>query len=339
MTARAVPEERGPLVCAVDVGGTLIKAALTDAHGHAWHTATLPTHAADGSDAVIAAILAAVDELRAAARAEGVDAPDAVGVAVPGIVDEARGVAVFAANLPWRQLNVRDLIAAHTGLPVAFGHDVRTGALAEGLFGAARAFTDYLFLPIGTGVAGAVVIGGQVLAESGYAGEIGHVVVAPRGRRCGCGARGCLETVAAASAIARRYAVRAGRELDAAGVAKAALDGDRLAAQVWQEAVEALASALASYVSLLAPHAVVVGGGLGRAGDQLLDPLRAELAARLTFQPMPELLQARLGSMAGCLGAGLLAHRLRGRDPGPHGTAPAGGEPAPAPRPTHPAPA
>lgn len=301
------------LVCAIDVGGTAIKSALVDADGRAVHHASRPTDAARGTEAVLAAVFAAVDDLRRAGRDAG-RAPDAVGIAVPGVVDEDRGIAVLGANVPWHDLPVRDLVAAHTGLPTAFGHDVRAGGLAESVLGAGRDYGDFVFLPIGTGIAGAVVIDGRPYAGHGYAGEIGHMAVVPRGRRCGCGARGCLETVASASAVGRRYTTRAGRTADAAEVARAAAAGDPLAEQVWHEAITGLATALAAYVSLLAPQAIVIGGGLSRAGAQLVDPLRVELAHRLTFQRMPEIRSAELGDAAGSLGAGLLAHRLAGRE-------------------------
>lgn len=300
------------LVCAIDIGGTAIKAALVDADGRVPHRASRPTDASSG-EAVIGAVLGAVDELRGAARDIGSE-PDAIGLAVLGIVDEERGVAVTAANLPWRDLAVRELVARGTGLPTVLGHDVRAGGLAEARLGAGRAYRDFVFLPVGTGIAGAIVIDGKPYVGDGRAGEIGHVLVAPRGRRCGCGARGCLETVASAAAIGRRYTALAGREADAEHVARAAIDGDPLAAQVWREAVAALATVLATYVSLLAPQAIIIGGGLSRAGALLLDPLRDSLAGRLTFQRMPELLLAELGDAAGTIGAAVLAHRLMGRD-------------------------
>jgi glucokinase len=234
--------------------------------------------------------------------------PAAIGLVVPGVVDEAAGLAVFSANLGWRDLPLRDLLEERTGLPVAFGHDVRAGGLAEGALGAARGVRDFLFLALGTGVAGAAVLDGRPYAGGGYAGEIGHVVVEPGGRECGCGARGCLETVASAGAIAARY----GHGATAAQVAARCAAGDPDARRVWREAVDALAGALAMYVGALAPAAIVVGGGLAEAGDQLLAPLGAALDERLTFQRRPRLCRAALGDQAGRLGAALLAWELAG---------------------------
>jgi glucokinase len=192
---------------------------------------------------------------------------------------------------------------------VAFEHDVRAGGLAEGQLGAARGASDYLFLPIGTGIAGAVVIGSRPYSGHGYAGEIGHLIVEPDGPVCGCGARGCLEAIASAAAIDREYARRSGRPAQRL-VSELVVAGDPDARAVWQHAIEALARALQAYATLLAPELVVVGGGLAGAGDVLLNPLADALDALLTFQRRPRLVPAELGDQAGALGAALLAWRL-----------------------------
>jgi hypothetical protein len=188
-----------------------------------------------------------------------------------GIVDDECGVAVFSANLGWRDLPLRSLLAARTGLPVGLGHDVRAGALAEAALGAARGVRDVLFVAVGAGVAGAALVDGRLLVAGGFAGELGHLRVDPAGEPCGCGGRGCVETVASAAAIARRYAARTGRPVaGAAAVAARVRKGDPDAVAVWEEAVGALAEGLAAAVTLLAPRLVVVGRGLAGAGELLL---------------------------------------------------------------------
>lgn len=285
-------------VIGLDLGGTALKAGLVDAAGETVRALRRPSRRGEGPDAVVAGLVEAVEELAAEAVA--------VGLVVPGIVDEAAGTAVFSANFGWRDLPLRALLEDRTGLPVAFGHDVRAGGLAEGTQGAARGVGDFLFLALGTGIAGAAVLDGRPYAGGGYAGEIGHVVVEPGGRECGCGARGCLETVASAAAIGDRY----GGGATAAQVAERCAAGEERACAVWGEAIEALADALAMYVSVLAPELIVVGGGLSEAGDQLLRPLDAALSERLTFHRRPRLLRAALGDQAGRLGAALLAREL-----------------------------
>jgi len=296
-------------VIALDVGGTSMKAAWLDEQRQVIASARIPTARAEGSSAVLERIVATVADQVAAARADG-HTVRGVGVVVPGIVDEQRGIAVFSANLGWRNVPLVELIDKRVDVAVAFGHDVRAGGLAEGELGAARGARDYLFLPIGTGIAGAVVLDGQPYSGHGYAGEIGHLIVDPGGPPCGCGARGCLEAIASASAIAKRYEGRTGRTIETREL-RALLDaGDPDADAVWRDAIEALTRALTAYATLLGPELVVLGGGLAEAGAMLLDPLAREIDARMTFQRRPRLVLAELGDQAGALGAGLLAWRL-----------------------------
>jgi glucokinase len=155
-----------------------------------------------------------------------------------------------------------------------------------------------------------------VVRGLGYAGELGHVVVEPDGDPCACGSRGCLETMASAAAIEAGYRARSGRAVDgAAGVARLVVQGDPVAVAVWDRAVDALAAALATFTTLLAPGLIVIGGGLAEAGGLLLDPLRARLSEQLTFQRRPEVVRAELGDEAGCLGAGILAWQAAGIEP------------------------
>jgi glucokinase len=288
-------------VAGVDVGGTRIKSGVLR-DGRLLGTTERPTPR--DPDEIVAAIADAV-----AALAD--HHPQAVGVVVPGVVDTARGVAVWSENLGWRDVPFRDAVAARTGLPVAFGHDVRAGALAEARLGAGTGRRDVVFLPLGTGIAAGLVLDGVLLDRDRPTGEIGHVDVG-HGEPCVCGRTGCLEAIAPAAANARRYAARSGRAATAAEIAGLVVAGDADAAVVWQEAIDALTFALAWLAGVVAPEVVVVGGGLARAGDLLLAPLRTGLKARLTFQYEPELVPAALGDLAGCVGAGLLAIDLIG---------------------------
>ncbi|MEU0579856.1 ROK family protein [Streptomyces griseoincarnatus] len=300
-------------VIALDVGGTGMKAALVGADGALLHQARRPTGRERGPDAVVEGILDFAAELRAhGIRAHGEPA-SAAGVAVPGIVDEAEGVAAYAANLGWRDVPLRALLAERLGgVPVALGHDVRTGGLAEGRIGAGRGADRFLFVPLGTGIAGAIGIDGKVEAGAhGFAGEIGHIVVRPGGAECPCGQRGCLERFASASAVSRSWAEASGDpDADAADCAKAVASGDERAARVWQEAVDALADGLVTALTLLDPRTLIIGGGLAEAGETLFTPLREAVRRRVTFQKLPSLVPAALGDTAGCLGAGLLAWDL-----------------------------
>ncbi|KQV13808.1 ROK family transcriptional regulator [Kitasatospora sp. Root107] len=295
------------------MGGTGIKAGLIGAGGELLHRTQLATRRERGPDAVVESILDLAAELRGHGERHLGEPAVAVGVAVPGIIDSATGTAVYAANLGWRDVPLGALLSNRLGdLPVALGHDVRTGGLAESRIGAGRDVDRFLFLALGTGIAGAIGIGGRIEAgANGAAGEIGHIVVRPGGTRCACGQLGCLEQFASASAVGRAWAAAAGRpKADAADCVRELAAGDPRAVAVWQQAVAALADGLVTAVTLLDPRTVIIGGGLAEAGEVLLTPLRAAIGRRLTFQRPPAVVPAALGGTAGCLGAGLMAWDL-----------------------------
>ncbi|MFF7053275.1 ROK family protein [Streptomyces griseorubiginosus] len=300
-------------VIALDVGGTGMKAALVGAGGELLHRARRATGRERGPDAVVEGILDFAAELRAYGT-EQLGAPAlAAGVAVPGIVDEEHGVAAYAANLGWRDVPLRALLTDRLGgAPVALGHDVRTGGLAEGRIGAGQGTDRYLFVALGTGIAGAIGIAGRVEAGAhGFAGEIGHVVVRPGGAPCPCGQRGCLERYASAAAVSEAWAAVTGNpEADAADCARAVDADDPKAREVWQHAVDTLADGLITALTLLDPRTLIIGGGLAEAGETLFTPLREAVRSRITFQKPPTIVPAALGDTAGCLGAGLLAWDL-----------------------------
>ncbi|WP_285042929.1 ROK family protein [Plantibacter sp. LMC-P-059a] len=280
----------------VDVGGTGVKAALTAADGTVlgrWREAT-PVDDPSGSrtrDVV----------LRLVETAHAVSPPVAVGVVVPGVVDEEQGVCIHAVNLGWRDLAFPELLRPSLDVPLAFGQDVRAGALAEAVSGAAAGIDGTIaFVPVGTGLASALVIGGLPFAGGGWAGEIGQRVIQDGPHR---GLR--VEELASAGGIARRAGAR-----DAKTVADAAARGESPAVAIWNDAVEALAEALAGITVVAAPAAIVVGGGLALAGPALFEPLERALRDRLAIVRVPAILPARHGDEAATVGAGILARRL-----------------------------
>jgi glucokinase len=236
--------------------------------------------------------------------------PRAVGLLVPGHVDDEAGVGVFSENLGWSDYPFRDRVADAIGLPVSFSHDVRGAGEAEHRLGAAAPFRDVVVMAIGTGIAGAIFIDGRLYAGGGMAGEMGHSRVAD-GPECACGGRGCLEAVASAAAIARRYTARTGIPVTGSkDVLDRAQAGDDDARVIWESALDALALDLSHTVALLAPEAIVIGGGLSQAGATLFEPLAERLDALLTFQRRPVLLRASIGEDAGVIGAALRARDL-----------------------------
>ncbi|WP_197289193.1 ROK family protein [Nocardia sp. NRRL S-836] len=291
-------------VVAVDIGGTETKAALVAGTSQA---VAVEKHARRPTPArlepLLDVLVELVDELRGACEHE----IDAVGVVAPGIVDEANGIGVYTTNLPWSDFPFSTVLTERLGVPVAFGHDVRAAGLAECRMGAAKGLRNAVVMPIGTGIAGALLLNGQIFSGGGYAGEIGHVDVG-HGVPCACGQVGCVETVASSAAIARRYTERTGTAVrGAAEVASLVRAGDEDAVAVWHEAVDALARGILVLATLLGPEAVVLGGGLALAGSLLVEPLEDRLDGLIAFQRRPELRLAALGDEAGSLGAALLA--------------------------------
>jgi glucokinase len=301
----------GSAVMAFDVGGTDTKAALIDEAGALRELVRVPTPLCGTSTAD--AVLEEVARLAAGFTARHPDvSPRAAGLLVPGHVDDETGVGVFSENLLWTNVPFRDRASALLHLPVAFSHDVRGAGEAEHRLGAAAPFDNVVVMVIGTGIAGAIFINGRIYAGGGLAGEMGHSIVAD-GPDCACGGRGCLEAVASAGAIARRYNQQTGRSMPGAKeVLAAAHAGDADARAIWESALDALALDLSHTVALLAPEAIVIGGGLAGAGAALFDPLRERLDALLTFHLRPVLLPASIGENAGVIGAALKARDLAG---------------------------
>lgn len=321
-------------VIGVDVGGTDLKGSVSDGSGTELSRLRRRTPVADGVPAVVTAIVDLVEELRS-----GTDPAvpvRGIGLIFPGVVEATAGMARYSVNIGWRDLPLREIVSERVGLPVAIDHDVRAGGLAELTLGAARGSREALFLPIGTGIAGAVISNGVVVTGAQHtAGEIGHIPVYPDGERCACGQRGCTETYASASALPRRYAAAAADQTRAAAadqrqaaaaepgstlpvraedVIALAAAGDPLARTVFDEAITALGRALVTYTMLMDPSVIVVGGGMVRAGSALLDPLADAVRSGLTWRDAPAIVAARFGSDAGRVGAALVGWQAVQRD-------------------------
>ena len=291
------------VVAAVDLGGTRTKAALVDRDLHVVAQVVEPTpqDLAAAIGPAVASVLARLVASSAGARVVR------CGVVVPGLVDETTGIGVLSVNHGWRGLPIRARVTEAVGIPTVVGHDVRAGLVAEARLGAAVGARDALFLPLGTGIAAALMVDGHVLSGGGWAGELGHVSVDPDGPPCPCGGTGCLEVIASASAVAREYASRTGDLVDAKTVAQRVVEGDPVAVAVWGRAVSALARAVIATITLTGIDLVVVGGGLAQSGETLLAPLRAEVESLRTFQRPPRIVLPALADWAGCLGAACLA--------------------------------
>ncbi|MGB3827400.1 MAG: ROK family protein [Ornithinimicrobium sp.] len=284
------------LFAGIDVGGTRTKAVLmVDDQVVTEVVRDTPPCLSSGFGTHVGQVLAELGER-----------PTAVGVVVPGLVDDRSGLAVWSANLGWRDLDVPAQVRSAVGIPAVAGHDVRAGLLGEVTYGAGRDCENVLFVPLGTGVASALLSAGAVVAGSPWTGEIGHVRAGTSQAVCGCGARGCLEAVIGARALAKRWQAMTGREGEVVDLTEAVAAGDAASGELWAEAVAALAQTLAPAVAVAGVERIIVGGGLSNAGEVLLAPLRHELAERLPGRTV-EVVTASLGDRAAALGAVELA--------------------------------
>ncbi len=312
------------LTIGVDVGGTKVLAGVVTAGGEVLATARRDTPA-DDVGKTLQFLIEVITELAALHRAQ------AVGIGAAGWIDESRSRVLFAPNLAWRDEPLRERIADQIGLPVVVENDANAAAWAEFRYGSARDVTDSMALfTVGTGIGGGLVLGGRVWRGAhGMAAEMGHARVVPEGRLCGCGRTGCLEQYASGSALVKAARQRAQadpetahRLLDLAGgqveaingplVTQAAREGDPAARRAFAEIGRWLGSGMADLVQVLDVEIVVVGGGVVEAGELLLAPARAafvdQLAARSSL-PVAPIVAARMGNLAGVVGAADLARR------------------------------
>lgn len=298
----------------VDLGGTYIKYCLSDQEGNILFEKSVATHAAEGATALIGRLTSVIMDALMAARDKK---PEVVGVGIgtPGIVDPTfRKVLGGADNIPgWENLDLADCLESVCGLPVTLHNDATMMGLGEQQFGAARSFSDVLFLTVGTGIGGAVIINNNLY--NGFAnrgGELGHIPLYADGEPCSCGGKGCLEVYASTSALINNYIHRSrinGRELppdfDGRSVITRYIQGETLAAEVLEEHWRDLGHGIAGLVNIFSPQRVVIGGGIAEAGDFYLQ--KADYWFRRFVMPdcgaHTQLCIAALGNKAGMLGA------------------------------------
>jgi glucokinase len=309
-----------PLV-GVDLGGTLIRAAV--ATGPATHGPPVrhPTPAAEGPLVVLDAVAAAVLD------ATGGEVPAGVAMGVPGPVEPESGVVYAAPNLHgWEGVEAGRLLGERLGCAVAVQNDANLAGFAEWTLGAGRGTRDFVFITVSTGVGGGLILDGELYTgAAGTAGELGHVPADPHGPPCAQGHPGCLEGIASGTAIAERARAalaagepsrlaRSGDTLDALDVQAAAEAGDPLAQRLFEEAGRALGRAVGGLVNVLSPEVVAVGGGMIGAGELLFAPLRAALPEVAFAVPLRRcrLVAAALGTDSGLVGATAWAVRWFG---------------------------
>ena len=318
----AVAGAADDLVLGLDVGGTKLAAGVVAADGRVLSMEVAPSRVDEGPDAMIERHL---DLGRTAVSAAGVPWSQirAVGIACGGPLDPFQGLIESPPGLPgWDDVPLVATVEAALKRPTVVDNDATACAIAEWWFGAGRerGVSHLVYLTISTGVGGGLILDGRVYrGAAGNAGELGHLTVDYLGRQCGCGRRGCLEAYASGPQIAARARERmaAGREsslaalaeVTASDVAEAAAAGDAVASEVWDETTAMLGSTLANVLDVFNPELVVLGGGVTRAGDQLLVPVR-EAALRQAMAPArdaADIVLAGLGEDLGVVSAATVA--------------------------------
>ncbi|MGH3353489.1 MAG: ROK family protein [Nocardioides sp.] len=296
------PVAERALALAFDVGGTSVRGAVVGADDVVVAESRVATRT---GPAVLDDIAQLGEDLLAGLGREAQVA--GVGVAFPGLVDTRSGISRRAVNLGLVDTPVAAPLAERLGLPVSVVHD--TVAAAGAIWADAGSPASALVAVLGTGVAAVTYVEGRaIVGASGQAGELGHLVVDPAGPPCTCGLRGCVETRAGARGMLERYASLGG-DPTITGVAELVEQAayDRLAAQVWSEAITALADGFLAVGALLAPGEIILGGGVAEAGEDLLDPLRARMRERAGVTAVPPVRLSALGGRAGLVGAARLA--------------------------------
>jgi glucokinase len=288
------------MFASVDVGGTITLCAVASGAGQMLAERTIPTLAHEGPDAVLNRIAATIHELAASTN----ERLAAVGVGVPGLVDFHRGRSLFLPNLPngWRDLPVADRLSSALGCPVFLLNDARMAALGELWFGHGRGAKTMVVFTIGTGIGGGVVIDRKLrLGPLGAAGEIGHQTILPDGPLCGCGNRGCLETLAGGPALIgegvrlmksghapRLYDMVEGSadRVTPRLMAQAAAAGDSSVRESIVRAARLLGIGVANVITVLNPELVVLGGDVtGSLGALLIENVRREVRERVRLFP------------------------------------------------------
>jgi glucokinase len=314
------------LAIGLDIGGTKIAGGLIDRTGRVHAQLEEPTPPRSGAVVIAAILLDLVARLR-----EGRDVA-AVGVGAAGIARWPEGRMLWAPNNAYRNWAIRDELERETGLPAVVDNDANVAGFAEARLGE-RAYRQMLFVTVGTGVGGGVVLDGEIYrGPTGMGAELGHMIVDPLGPRCACGLNGCLEAVASGSALTRMgreaaaaepdgMIARLGREagiVTGQTVTAAAQQGDETAQDIFARLGRWLGIGIASLATIFELEAVVIGGGVIRTGDLLLSPVRAavrEYAYAPEARGIPPVLPATFGSAAGMIGAALLALENAERKP------------------------
>jgi glucokinase len=304
----------------LDVGGTKIAAGVVGLDGNILTSISVATPADEGESGTLTLAVQIIEQLR-----QEYPEVQAIGVGAAGMVDWPSGHIRWAPNNSYRDLALQTLLSRATDLPTIVDNDANAAAWAEVRLGAGKGYENLAVLTVGTGIGAGLILDGKIYrGATGIGGEVGHVIVDPRGAKCGCGSTGCLEAMASGTALGRAGREAASQDPEgmlatlAGGPEKvtgkvvfdAADAGDLIARALFGEVGYWLGIGIASLVNLLDIQLVVIGGGLSTTGELLLKPARSsfeQFVFSRTHRRLPSIVPARLGGEAGIAGAGILA--------------------------------
>lgn len=320
-----------PYVVGIDIGGTNTVFGIVDARGNVIASNSIKTGKHANIEDYIAELKVALNKLIEAHDAK--DKIHGIGVGAPNS-NYFTGTIEYATNLPWKGVvPLAKLLTEAFGVPVAVTNDANAAAIGEMTYGAARGMKDFIMITLGTGVGSGIVVNGQlVYGHDGFAGELGHVIVKPsNGRMCGCGRTGCLETYCSATGVARTarefLEIRTDpsrlrdlpiEEITSKDVYDAAIAGDKLAREIFQYTGEIMGRAFANFVAFSSPEAIILFGGLARAGELLMKPIKESMDRNMLnmFKGKTKLLLSELKEGdAAVLGASALGWEARPTPP------------------------
>ena len=293
----------------IDIGGTKIAVARVSGEGQVLTSVSAPTPAGDP-----AALLEVVSDL--VANLTAADVAPTVGVACAAFMNETRDRVYLAPNIAWKDYPLRAELESVLERPVVIENDANAAGVAEFEHGAGRGSRSMMMLTIGTGVGGAVISEGTLLTGGfGVGAELGHVIVEPGGRLCGCGSRGCLEQYASGTALVREAAQLLGRSVEPNELRELLAAGDPQAREALEFVARHIGRALVTLVAVLDPDVIVLGGGVSDAGAALTTPVHEEFARHYgpySQRPVPRIVIASMGNTAGVVGAAALARSTLG---------------------------
>ena len=301
----------------IDLGGTSIKYALVDKVGNSLFEGELPSFASTSAEKVKEQLLCAATLVMQKATEENLPVKG-IGVGTPGIVDATNRIVLGGAEniVGWEHVDIDYYLEEHTGLPVMVGNDANLMGLGETMFGAGRGHTHVVFLTVGTGIGGAVIIDGKLF--NGYANrgtELGHIPLMADGERCACGGTGCLEHYASTAALVRQFMAAAAEEglsfdtpINGRLIVDLYRQGHPLAVRCLNRHFYYLGRGIAGLVNIFSPQLIVIGGGISEAGTFYLEQIKQVVTEQVMADCAvnTEIVIANLGNRAGLIGAASL---------------------------------